>query len=119
MPAQLTGTKASFGAGAGGVDGPGDDFLADAAFARDQNLRVRPRDALELGLELGDHRAVADELHVSVLFHLVPLTAGWRFATDAPAPVAVTSAWQKFRRRGNCKDTSSGSPPSSSPISRL
>ena len=43
-----------FGARAGGVDGPGDDFLADAALAGDQDLGVGARDALDFGLQIGD-----------------------------------------------------------------
>ena len=43
------------------MDQPRDDFLADAGLAGDQDLGVRPRGAVDLGLERADRIAPADE----------------------------------------------------------
>ena len=46
------------------VDRARDDFLPDPAFTRDENLRVRPCDAVDLLLEGGDFGAAAGQLDV-------------------------------------------------------
>ena len=59
MPAQLMGTNGSRVRGLPGVNGPRDQFLARAAFAGDQHLRVGAGDALDLLhqlAKLGDWR---------------------------------------------------------------
>ena len=44
------------------VNEPRDHFLADAALARDEDLRVRPGRALDLLLDEANGRAAADQL---------------------------------------------------------
>ena len=61
MPAQLTATKGAIRARAAAVDSARNEFLADAAFAGDQDLGIRARDALDLRLEIEHRRARADQ----------------------------------------------------------
>ena len=45
------------------MDMAGNDFLADACFARDQDLGIGARRALDVGLENANRFALTDELH--------------------------------------------------------
>ena len=51
------------------VNRAGHDFLARAALAGDEDLGVRPSDALDLRFQFCDRRALPDQLTVSVLPH--------------------------------------------------
>ena len=54
--------KVLAGARASGMDCPRDNFLPDPALARDEDLRIRPCDAVDLLLESGDFGAAAGQL---------------------------------------------------------
>ena len=49
------------------VDGPGDDLLAGAALAGNEDLGVGTSDALDLGFQVGNRLAGADQLNVAVV----------------------------------------------------
>src|SRR5215471_12828401 len=58
----IDGGKWSARAGSLTVDAMGDDFLADAALSRNQDLRIRPRDAADLLAQRGNLAASPDHV---------------------------------------------------------
>ena len=71
-----------------GHDLTGDDFLADAALAGDQNLDVRTRDAIDLFAQVADHLAGANHPN----WRRLPHKPRWPYTPTAVQAHAVPSA---------------------------
>ena len=87
MPAQLTGANTFEARGPAKVNGASDDFLAYAAFARNQHLRVGARHAVDLALERNHRGTLPDQLHVRLRSRDEPAELSSRFGHVSPTPM--------------------------------
>ena len=84
------------GARAAPVDGAGDELLADAALAGDQDLGVGPRDPLDLLDQLDDRGARADQFTVALRSHSCVSRDRSPHPATGPTSAPVFAALQKL-----------------------